>query len=127
MTAIQVAYGLPFVSVIVSANGKDIEIDRVLLDTGSAATIFKTDDIEQLDVLLSLTDEITFMRGVGGREPVVEKRVDSIAFGDLVISPMTIQIGALDYGFPINGILGLDFLLQTGAQINFSTLEIGKA
>jgi len=66
MTAISIGYGLPFVSVTIEANGTQIQLDNVLLDTGSAATVFKTTDLEQLGVYLEPTDSIHFMTGIGG-------------------------------------------------------------
>ncbi len=126
MLPIKLAYGLPFITVSISSNGMTTVIENVLLDTGSAATIFRIDDLEPLGIFVQLTDEIQFMRGVGGREPVVEKKVDILTAGDLVAHALTVQIGAVDYGFAINGILGLDFLLQTGAIIDLGTMEIRK-
>ncbi len=126
MTAIYIAHRLPFVTVTVRAKGQFIIVNHVLLDTGSGGTAFKTDDMEKIGILLQPEDRIIRMRGVGGTDPVVQKQVDAVEVGDLVVAPMTIQVGGLEYGFPMDGILGLDFLLQTGAQINFSTLEIGK-
>jgi hypothetical protein len=38
-----------------------------------------------------------------------------------------IHIGAMDYGFPIQGILGLDFLLQVRAVIDLDALEVRSA
>ena len=38
-----------------------------------------------------------------------------------------IEVGAMDYGFAIDGIIGTDFLLQVGAVIDLSRLEIHRA
>jgi hypothetical protein len=35
-----------------------------------------------------------------------------------------IEVGAMDYGFPADGILGLDFLLRAGALIDLRQLEV---
>ncbi len=126
MAPIIIIHGLPFVKVVVGANGKTITLDHILLDTGSASTIFRTDDMEQIGVIQQLTDEIKFMRGVGGSEPVVEKQIDFIEVGDLHATALTIEIGALDYGFSINGILGMNFLKQANALIDLKTMEIRK-
>jgi hypothetical protein len=40
------------------------------------------------------------------------------------VKAFTIQIGAMDYGFHIQGILGMDFLLQAGTVIDLKDLEI---
>jgi len=35
-----------------------------------------------------------------------------------------VEVGALDYGFTLQGILGLDFLLQAKAIINLDALTL---
>jgi hypothetical protein len=126
MPPITIVDGLPFVSVVVSANGQTISIQRVLLDTGSASTIFRTDDMETIGLVWQLTDEVSFVRGIGGRESVVEKQIDFVEIGDLRAAPMAIEMGAVDYGFLINGIVGLDFLLKADAGIDLPKLEVRK-
>jgi hypothetical protein len=96
----------------------------MLLDTGSAVTIFKTDDMMALGIVLLPDDRIRHMAGVGGNEIVVEKQMTTVQVGNLSASPFTIQMGAVDYGILMDGILGLDFLLQVGACIDLHDLEI---
>lgn len=120
------AHGLPFTSVTLRANGKSLTLQRVLIDTGSAGSLFKTDDLEVLGVTLESTDAIRFMSEIGGREPVVEKTIESIEVADMIASPFTVELGAVDYGYGIAGILGLNFLLKVGARIDLANLEIGR-
>ena len=47
--------------------------------------------------------------------------------GELALSDFEIEVGAMDYGFAIEGIIGLDFLRQVGAVINLAKLEIYMA
>ena len=44
--------------------------------------------------------------------------------GELQKSDFQIEVGAMKYGFEIDGIVGLDFLMETQAIIDFSQLEI---
>ena len=37
---------------------------------------------------------------------------------------MEVEIGAMDYGFSINGILGMDFLRAAGAILNLRDLTM---
>jgi hypothetical protein len=37
---------------------------------------------------------------------------------------MEIEVGGLDYGFELGGILGMDFLLASGARIDLQQLTI---
>jgi len=116
--------GLPFVSVDVIANNQCITIDNVLLDTGSAGTIFSADVLADIGLVLEPNDTLRQIYGVGGSEFVFEKCVNQIILGELTVSNFIIELGALDYGFNLNGIIGSNFLHQTGAHINFSTLSI---
>lgn len=121
---IRIAFGLPFVAVTLEANGQTIILPSVLLDTGSAATLFKTDDLEKLSIYPEPHDIIRRVQGVGGIEVVVEKTVAALEVGELRVSPFQVQAGALNYGIPMDGILGLDFLFQSGAQIDLQKLEL---
>lgn len=40
------------------------------------------------------------------------------------ITDFEVNVGAMDYGMDLNGILGMDFLLTAGAVINLSTLNL---
>jgi hypothetical protein len=126
MARIHIAEQLPFISVVIHANGRKLPLQRVLLDTGSARTTFRTDDLTKIGVTLHLEDRVGYMRGIGGTEAFVAKQVQAVEVGDLIASPFNIQLGELNYGIPMNGILGLDFLLQTGAVIDLNALEIRK-
>ena len=124
---ITILHRLPFVSATIYAKGHVLQLNKVLLDTGSAGTVFKTIDLEGIGVLLESTDTIRTMSGVGeGDEYVIEKQIDALVIGDLRVSPFTIQIGALDYGIPMDGIIGVDFLLQAGASIDMKNLTLSK-
>ncbi len=127
MARIVLTQGLPFVEVTLKANGKSIVLPHVLIDTGSAACAFKTDDLTKVDVHLQMTDKIVFLTGIGdGREVVVKKQIDALAVENMVAAPFTIQIGALDYGFKLDGIIGSDFLIHVSAVLDFETLEMRK-
>lgn len=41
---------LPFVTVALTYHGKTIQIDSVLIDTGSATTILSADDVASIDI-----------------------------------------------------------------------------
>ena len=44
--------------------------------------------------------------------------------GTFTIKQLEIEIGGMDYGFNIQGILGMDFLISAGAKIDLKKLEI---
>jgi hypothetical protein len=123
-TPIHIVGGLPFVAVTLRANGQELSLERVLLDTGSAGTVFKTDDLRQIGVVPHPADRLRFLTGIGGDEAVIEKVLDSLSVGTLSQAPQIVQLGALDYGIELDGILGLDFLLRSQAVIDLQSLQL---
>lgn len=126
MSRIRIVGELPFVSAILHVNDRNLELPNVLIDTGSAGTVLRTDDLETIGVTLGPEDQLRYMRGIGGLEPVVEKYIDRLEVAELHVIRFRIQLGALDYGISMNGIIGADFLRATGARIDFQKLTIGK-
>ena len=57
--------GLPFVSVTVMFRGQKLKLERVLLDTGSAGTIFKADVVGAIGVVPESKDGFDFIRAAG--------------------------------------------------------------
>ena len=118
---------LPMIRVDVEFQGRTIELDHVLLDTGSASTIFAMDALRALGLSWSLDDQLRSLSGIGGYESIVDKVVDRVSIGAMSVSPMQIEMGGMDYGFELDGIIGLDFLLAVKAIIDFDRLELRPA
>ena len=55
---------------------------------------------------------------------VFSRKVDQIEIGERRLKSFEIEIGAMEYGFEINGILGMDFLTKAKAIINLHELKI---
>lgn len=70
---IEVKYGLPFVEVTICYRGEELHLKRVLLDTGSAGTIFSADVVDAIGVKVEPGDVLNKIRGVGGVEVVYSK------------------------------------------------------
>ena len=121
---ISVVDGLPFVGAVVTFEGREAALTHILLDTGSAGSILAADLVAEIGVTYAPNDEVHRIRGVGGVEFVFAKAVDRLAVGDLQVSGFVIEVGAMDYGFAINGILGMDFLMAVGAMIDLGALEL---
>jgi hypothetical protein len=49
---------------------------------------------------------------------------DVTRVGTLRVDHFVIEVGAMEYGLVLDGILGMDFLLQTRAKLNFNQLTI---
>lgn len=116
--------GLLYVPVELEFRGQKLLVDDAIVDTGSAASIFAADLVLALGLVPEPFDRLRRIRGVGGVEFVFTKTVDFLRAGPLEASSFEVEIGALDYGFPVGGILGLDFLRHTGAVIDLSALEL---
>jgi hypothetical protein len=124
----QVREGLPYVTVTLQYRGQQLDLANVLLDTGSAGTLFATDQVLAVGLQqYEANDPVQRIRGVGGAEFVFIKRIDRLSVGELQVNDFDIEVGAMDYGFAIDGIIGTDFLLQVGAVIDLSRLEIHRA
>ena len=124
---IRLAGGLPYVTVSLTHNQKSLELDWIVLDTGSGSSVFASDEMQRLGIGAGPNDYAHRFAGIGGTEYVVAKQVDLVVLGDMALRDVEIHIGAMDYGFPIQGIIGLDFLLQVQAVIDLDALEVRRA
>jgi hypothetical protein len=116
--------GLPFVSVTLAYRGATLTVPEVLVDTGSASTILSANQVAQIALIPESEDILHTVRGVGGSEAVFTRRVDRLYVDNQVVENFEIEIGGMEYGFAINGILGMDYLTQVGAIINLHTRAI---
>ena len=116
--------GLPYVTASLTYRGQQLSFGNVLLDTGSAGVIFSMDRVLTIGLTYAPDDKVHRIRGVGGAEFVFTKQVDSLAVGQLQVNDFQIEVGAMDYGFDIDGIIGMDFLIQVGAIIDLAKLEM---
>ena len=121
---LQLKYNLPFVQIQIEHNNKILLIPAVLIDTGSASTLFSIDFLLNIGIQPDPFDKIHTIRGVGGTEVVFRKKIQAIRFENFTISNFDVEVGSMDYGFEINGILGMDFLLAAGVKIDLQNLQL---
>jgi len=121
---LKLKYSLPFVTVTLAYRQAEIEVSHVLVDTGSARTMFSADVVAQIGLIPEPEDTLLTVRGVGGAEVVFTRTVDRVQVGHRAVEQFEVEIGGMDYGFEINGILGMDFLTRTGAIINLHRLRL---
>ncbi|QQK80830.1 retropepsin-like domain-containing protein [Salicibibacter cibi] len=107
---INIQYGLPFVELEVTFRGKTLRLDNVLLDTGSAGTIFNANVVENIGVVPEKNDIVDTIRGVGGVEYVYVKNFNLIQLEEISQRDFEVEIGNMDYGMKMDGILGFDFI-----------------
>jgi predicted aspartyl protease len=119
--------GLPFISAILTYNRHEIEIPFILVDTGSASTVFSSDWGQKVGIVPEKADTIRTLWGVGGSEVVFTRRMDSIKVGQITLENFEAEFGGMEYGFQINGILGMGFLLEARAIVNLGLLSLDFA
>lgn len=122
----ELKYGIPENSTDKKHGDKEILIENVVIDAGSGGTILPTEIAFELGLEAELNDTLHRIRGVGGTEFVYEKVIDSIQLGNVEVYNFKIQIGAMNYGFVINAILGMNFLKAGELLIDCGKLEIRK-
>ena len=115
---------LPFMTIQVVYRGMEIEIPNVLVDTGSASTVLSADLVAEIGLVPEPEDTLYTIRGVGGTEVVFTRQVDYLQIDHQRLTQFQIEVGGMDYGFEINGILGMDGLRQAGAIINLRDLRL---
>jgi len=115
---------LPFTTVVIGYQDSKVEVTDVLIDTGSASSIFSADIVERIQIMPSPHDTLQVIRGIGGTEVVFKRRVDFLELGDFKLANFEIEVGGMDYGFKIHGILGMAFLIGSGATINLKRMQI---
>lgn len=124
MVKIQPKYGLPFCSIDIKHKGRILTLDNILIDTGSGGTILKMDEVEKIDITIDVTDSIESIQGVGGNEFVYKKVIDEVSLGEFRINNFKVEIGVMDYGFDIDGIIGVNFLKEINAVIDLKHMII---
>lgn len=126
MVNLQYKFDLPFCVVNLTYKGKSMLINNVLLDTGSGGTVFKMDKVDELGITIEENYTIETISGVRGVEFVYRKNIEGINLGNLEICDFIIEVGVMDYGFEINGIIGMDFLKEVGAIIDLEKMIFYK-
>jgi predicted aspartyl protease len=120
-------HDLAFVTATLTYSGTSIEIPDVLVDTGAASTVINADLAAEARIYLRPSDQLRRLRGVGGHEHVFVRRVDRLALGEQGLDDFDVEIGEMDYGFEIGGILGMDLLHAANAVIDLGKLSIDFA
>lgn len=119
-----IRYGLPFVELEVTFREKKLKLNNVLLDTGSAGTIFNANVVEEIGVVPEKNDIVDTIRGVGGVEYVYVKNFDLLQFGEISQNNFEVEIGNMDYGIEIDGILGFDFIRSANLVIDTNKMLV---
>lgn len=117
-------YGLPFVNITVVFRGRELKLEKVLLDTGSASTLLNADIVREMGMVPEGNDIVDMIRGVGGVEYVYTKYLDSIIVDEAILNDFQVEIGNMDYGIEMDGILGFNFLKQAGSVVDAGKMQL---
>lgn len=117
-------HDLVYVTAKLTYRGTTVEIPDVLVDTGAASTVINADLAADAGIYLEATDQLRRLCGVGGHEHVFLRRVDRFEVGDHGLNGFDVEIGEMDYGFELGGIIGMDFLQAARAIIDLGNLTI---
>ena len=114
--------GLLFASIKINYNGKTVKINNVVVDTGASYCIIEPSAIEDLGIVFTKDDEIETFYGVNSLFSYVKRVTDNIILDNYTINSVPIYAGSVADN--IDGLLGLDVLLNIGATIDLKNMEI---
>lgn len=118
-------HGLPFVEATITYRGQTERLSHILIDTGSAGTIFNVNGLQHIGVKPEPDDTVQVIYGVGGHEFVYTKSLDCISLGDaIMVNHFVIELGNMNYGVEMDGIIGYDFLKELGAIVDLDALRL---
>lgn len=118
---IEMQGGLPIVIVSLAYKGKLIRLDNVLLDTGCSTTIFDTDEVEEVGLIIDRRHgQPRRMYGIGGEsELCYEQTVSNLEIDGYLLESFQLQLGITKETYGFNGILGVDFMIKASLIIDF--------
>lgn len=120
--------GLLFTSLQITYGNSSKIIDNIVIDTGASETILSPDVVEDIGLVAELGDVVNSFYGVGGsKHNFFTKKVNSIQIGSAKLSNIKMDFGLVDPKGRINGLLGLDLLIEIGATIDLKNLSIKLA
>ena len=124
ISPLRIEDNLPFISLRVWHEDKSLILSNVLVDTGSASSILKLDLVEIIGIKAEPYDILGTITGVGGSELVYLKTINTIQIGNMSIQDVEVDIGIMEYGFDIDGIIGMDLLLRMKTLIDLNEMRL---
>ncbi|MFB9274466.1 retropepsin-like aspartic protease [Cohnella cellulosilytica] len=117
--------GLLFTEITVQYKGKKKLIKNIVIDTGASHTLISQDAVDEIEIRATLDDHFITSFGIGGEEYAFIKKIDSIEIGDYLIQNVEIDFTSFKY-HNVNGLLGLDILLNGNFNIDLLNLELKR-
>jgi hypothetical protein len=89
---LRLLHDLPIVDIEVNFQGKSTILSNILVDTGSAGTIFDADAVIKIGVQPEGTDRTAILHGIDGSEIVFSKIFDFVKLGEISIVPVMFKL-----------------------------------
>lgn len=123
---IRIEDGLPIATIELESHGEKIMLQNVLVDTGCAVTIIDTDLLAEIGIIIDFKNGIpTTMYGVGGKgEVCYQQKVTGLSIDGQQLNNFELQFGMIQDMYGFDGLIGIDFMLETGLSIDFSALKV---
>ncbi|MDQ2087959.1 retropepsin-like aspartic protease [Herbivorax sp. ANBcel31] len=115
--------GLLFTDIEILYKGKTKIINNIVVDTGASRTLISQDIVDDIGIKVSRDDEVVTSYGIGGKEHAFVKIIDKIKLGEFSLDNCSLDFTSFQYD-DINGLLGLDLLLEAGFIIDLSKLRM---
>ena len=115
--------GLIFTTIDIIQNGQVKEINNIVIDTGASHTVISQGCVDNIGIQFTGKEEIVTTHGVGGKEHAFIKQIDEVRIGEFKFIDFSLDFCGPIYE-DINGLLGLDLLMEGGFIINLKDLVI---
>lgn len=119
--------GLLQSSLTVSYKSQVMTVDKLVIDTGASHTLLSADIVTDIGVYFEPGDKMVSAFGVGGEENCFRKTFDAIQLGTFQIEDFKLDVGILHEKLDINGLIGLDLLIQANTVLDLYKLRMYPA
>ncbi|MCC0698521.1 retropepsin-like domain-containing protein [Clostridioides sp. ZZV15-6383] len=111
--------GLLYTDIEILIENKSILVKDIIIETGASHTIISSSYLEESDIGFNDDDTIVKASGYGGTvQYSVRKLVNKVACGDITLENIKLDFGEIDPEEKVNGLLGLDFLINANLIID---------
>lgn len=118
-------HNLLFTSLEITFRGKCKIIENIVVDTGAAESIISPDAVEDIGIVAEAEDSVDhFYAAGGGLNTFYSKKIDALQIGDAKLQSLKMDFGVIDPKGAINGLLGLDILMELGTVIDLGQLTM---
>lgn len=122
---IEYVNGLIFTTIDIKYRGKFKTLKNVVIDTGAAESIISPDAVDDIGIFAESEDRIISYYGVGGSlHNAFVKQIEELKIGDFKLDNIKMDFGIIDSKGKINGLIGLDILIESGAIIDLKNFSL---